>query len=102
MGDNPDMDQLLDTSGAQRGPGHLPEAAAVIAKEPDPNQQSRDDPEGTAQIAEVEARPGQRQGNPIDVSVLRIPRKTAIDRFRGVGVADRAAPIVQYLVIGAS
>src|SRR5271170_2680003 len=32
MGDDPDMDQLLDTSGAQRGPSHLPKAAAVIAK----------------------------------------------------------------------
>ena len=32
MGDNSDMDQLLDASGAQRGPGHLPEAAAVVAK----------------------------------------------------------------------
>ena len=38
MGDDPDMDQLLDASGAQRRPGQLPENAAVIAKEPDSNQ----------------------------------------------------------------
>src|SRR6202030_2956364 len=102
VGDDPDMDQLLDASGAQRGPGHLPEAAAIIAEQPDPNQQSRYDPDGAAQIARVEARPRQRQGDPIDVSVLRIPGKAAIDRFRGVGVTDRTAPIVQHLVVRAS
>jgi hypothetical protein len=58
MGDDPDMDQLLDASGAHSGRGHFPEAAAVIAKEPDPNQQSRYDPDGTAQVTRVEARPG--------------------------------------------
>src|SRR6202048_3770579 len=43
MGDEPDVDQLFDAAGAQRGPGHPPEGAAVVAEEPDADQQLEDD-----------------------------------------------------------
>src|SRR5262249_30412476 len=101
MGDDPDMDQLLDASSAWRGPAHSPESAAVVAEQPDANQQSRHDADRAAQIAGIEAGAGQWQGDPVDVGVRRIPDKAAIDRLRAVGMTYRAPPTLQNLVIGA-
>ena len=62
MSDDPDMDQLLDAPGAQRRQRHLPEVAAVIAEQADPQQQPHDDDKGAPQIGGVQRGPRDNGG----------------------------------------
>src|SRR5258708_38856878 len=101
MGDDPDMDQLLDAAGAQCWPSHPPEDPTIVAKQPDANEQPRHHQRRAAQIGSVSAPSGQGRGDPVDVSMLGVPGKAAIDRFRCVGMPNGTPPARPRLFVRA-